>query len=85
MTNMLFKEIDWDTEPVLARSLPQTILVLNCPHNLDSDDAAFQRLMLARFGAKTVGCVGYKAEYHLTQQVKNKRLTVEVVVWEELD
>lgn len=82
MCNLLVTEIDWAAEPVLARSLPKNILILNYPNGIDADDALFQQFMLSHFGANTTGFVGYDAERHLRRLAGQKRLTVEVTVWE---
>lgn len=82
---MLLTEIEWDAPEVLARSLPQKVYIVNYP-GVEPDDKQFQRFMRARFGAGTTGCVGY-AHGQLTEMVlrrTNNRLTVELVVWEEI-
>lgn len=82
---MLITEIDWNAPEVVALSLPRHVLIINCPP-VEPDDASFQRFMVARFGYGTTGCVGYSAGQlveHILRR-NNNRLTVELVVWEDI-
>lgn len=59
MVDMLLTEIEWDCRTVLAHSLPQRVLVLDCPKEQEPDTETFQTFIRSRFGAGTLGCAGY--------------------------